>query len=377
MVLRSSQRFRRLSPHRRIELRRRLARRHARRLRSPRRVRRLHLRRCVEQGPTSRLWRDADRWHVRLRRHVGGEHAPGFRARSAARWRRIHGRVARGSTRRASGILRMPNGAFHDGHWEHNSPVGEGTRVSAEGIEFVGAWDGDFVAERSRRAARRPALRRQALRLEAQDRSIRRSWPGSSASPKQGNLDAALLLGQAYRFFLSPAPDRDTAIHWYDARGRRRARRSAIPARRDPVRRIRDAAARSGTADRRGRTGSRRREHPARRVLSARHVRRERSRARATFLRSRNRPGRSHRAQQSGVAARDQSEREAARRQSRGNARATACGAVRQLGLSRHARRRASRSGRLRGGIENREEGAWRRRNPTRARKRCTICNTD
>ena len=48
--------------------------------------------------------------------------------------------------REGSGILRMPNGAFHDGHWNHNFPVGQGTRVSSEGVEFVGVWDGEFVA---------------------------------------------------------------------------------------------------------------------------------------------------------------------------------------------------------------------------------------
>ena len=133
--------------------------------------------------------------------------------------------------------------------WEDNSPVGEGTRVSAEGIKIVGAWDGDFVTSGHRRTARRRALPRQVVRLATQDASIPRSWPGWSASQRQGNLDAALLLGQAYRFFLSPAPDRDNGDPLVRPCGRRRAGRGAVPTRRDPVRGIRNTSARSGTAD--------------------------------------------------------------------------------------------------------------------------------
>ena len=53
------------------------------------------------------------------------------------------------------------------------------------------------------------------LTTRSAKRSIRHSWSGSN-DVRARSLDAALLLGQAYRFFLNPAPDRERAIHWYD-----------------------------------------------------------------------------------------------------------------------------------------------------------------
>ena len=119
--------------------------------------------------------------------------------------------------RSGTGILRMSNGAFHNGHWEHNSPIGDGTRVSSEGIEFVGAWDGDFLADGhlELRGGEHYDGKLYDSKRKTVDPAFL-SWLERVAG--QGNLGAALLLGQAYRFFLSPAPDRDQAIHWYGRR---------------------------------------------------------------------------------------------------------------------------------------------------------------
>ncbi len=112
------------------------------------------------------------------------------------------------------GILRMPNGAFHDGLWKDNSPVGEGTRVSAEGIKFVGAWDDDFLTSGHLElgAGQHYDGKLYDSKRKAVDPAYL-AWLERVAD--QGNLEAALLLGQAYRFFLNPAPDRETAIRWY------------------------------------------------------------------------------------------------------------------------------------------------------------------
>ena len=128
--------------------------------------------------------------------------------------------------REGHGILKTPNGASHDGHWEHNAPVGQGTRLSAEGIAITGAWDGDFVANGT------ITLRNADTPRSDDELRSDREYRGNLYDPKtksvdpafltwlegianRGNLDAALLLGQAYRFFLEPIPDRAKAIQWY------------------------------------------------------------------------------------------------------------------------------------------------------------------
>jgi len=116
--------------------------------------------------------------------------------------------------REGTGRLQLPNGAFHDGLWEHNSPLGEGTRMSSEGIEFVGAWDGDFVSYG--RVELRGGEQYDGKFYDAKRKLVDPAflaWLERVAG--LGNPDAALLLGQAYRFFLSPAPDRSKAIYWY------------------------------------------------------------------------------------------------------------------------------------------------------------------
>jgi TPR repeat protein len=120
----------------------------------------------------------------------------------------------RDDQREGLGTLRMPSGAFHDGHWEHNSPVGQGTRVSSEGIEFVGPWDGDFVS--NGHLELRGGFEYAGNFYDAKRKTVDPvflDWLEPIA--EQGNVDAALLLGQAYRFFLKPAPDRAKAILWY------------------------------------------------------------------------------------------------------------------------------------------------------------------
>ena len=119
-----------------------------------------------------------------------------------------------GDQRTGQGILKTPNGASHDGHWDHNAPDGPGTRISAEGIVISGSWDGDFVANGT-------------IKLPSGD-----EFSGDLYDPKtqavgpafllwlerianQGNPDAALLLGQAYRFFTKPKPDAEKATLWY------------------------------------------------------------------------------------------------------------------------------------------------------------------
>ena len=120
----------------------------------------------------------------------------------------------RDDQRNGRGILKSPNGASHDGQWENGAPVGPGTRISAEGITITGTWDGDFVANGTLRL---PGADEYSGKLY--DPNGKRvdagflQWLERVAN--QGNPDAALLLGQAYRFFEHPAPDRAKAILWY------------------------------------------------------------------------------------------------------------------------------------------------------------------
>ncbi len=116
--------------------------------------------------------------------------------------------------RKGNGILKTPNGASHDGHWEHNSPAGSGTRVSAEGITMTGSWDGDLIASGSVKLP--SGLGYDGKLYDPETKSIDptfRAWLQRVAN--QGDVDAALLLGQAYRFFQQPTPDRANAILWY------------------------------------------------------------------------------------------------------------------------------------------------------------------
>jgi TPR repeat protein len=86
--------------------------------------------------------------------------------------------------------------------------------MSAEGVEFAGIWDGDFVSEG--RVALRGGEHFEGKFYDAKRKLVDPAflaWLEQVAS--QGRPDAALLVGQAYRFFLSPAPDRDKAIYWY------------------------------------------------------------------------------------------------------------------------------------------------------------------
>ncbi len=120
----------------------------------------------------------------------------------------------RDDQREGQGVLRMPNGAFHDGNWEHNAPVGQGTRVSSEGIEIVGPWDGDFVSNGLLKL--RTGEEYRGNLYDAKRKTVDPvflDWLQHLA--EQGNIDAAMLLGQAYRFFLQPAPDREKALLWY------------------------------------------------------------------------------------------------------------------------------------------------------------------
>ena len=192
--------------------------------------------------------------------------------------------------REGSGILRMPNGALHDGHWNHNSPSGKAREFHLKASSSSASGMATSLPTGTSHCVAVPVIRRQALRLEAQNG--RSGIPGLARThAEQGNLDAALLLGQAYRFFLNPAPDRANG----DFTGTT-ARQTAVSPKRSTSsprscsKSCRYAPARSGTADGGGGTGSRRGEHAARCFLSARNLCRERSRARPTFLRSRNRP---------------------------------------------------------------------------------------
>jgi hypothetical protein len=116
--------------------------------------------------------------------------------------------------RQGHGVLRTPSGACHDGLWASNTPHGAGTRTSAEGIEIVGAWDGDFVSTGTvtLRSGRE-------YRGALYDPTSKRVDPSFVAwlekTGNQGDVDAALLLGQAYRYFVQPVPDRAKAIAWY------------------------------------------------------------------------------------------------------------------------------------------------------------------
>jgi len=116
--------------------------------------------------------------------------------------------------RQGHGVLRTPNGAEHDGSWERNAPHGDGTRTSAEGIRIVGTWDGDFVS--SGTVTLRSGREYRGALYDATAKSVEGpfvDWLEKAGN--DGDVDAALLLGQAYRYFVQPAPDRAKALQWY------------------------------------------------------------------------------------------------------------------------------------------------------------------
>jgi hypothetical protein len=116
--------------------------------------------------------------------------------------------------RQGHGVLRTPSGARHDGLWASNTPKGDGTRTSAEGIRIVGTWDGDFVS--SGTITLHSGLEYRGALYEPTSKSVDPSflaWLERSAD--EGDVDAALLLGQAYHYFVQPSPDRAKAIAWY------------------------------------------------------------------------------------------------------------------------------------------------------------------
>ena len=117
--------------------------------------------------------------------------------------------------RQGHGVLRTPNGARHEGLWEANVPHGDGTRTSAEGIRIVGSWDGDFVS--SGAVTLRSGCEYRGMLYDAATKSVDPAFVGwLEATGLQGDVDAALLLGQAYRYFASPAPDRAKSKSWYE-----------------------------------------------------------------------------------------------------------------------------------------------------------------
>jgi len=117
--------------------------------------------------------------------------------------------------RQGHGVLSTPNGARHEGLWARNAPHGDGTRTSAEGIRIVGNWDGDFVS--SGTITLHSGHEYRGALYNAATKSVDPLFVGwLETTGRQGDVDAALLLGQAYRFFANPAPDRAKSKSWYE-----------------------------------------------------------------------------------------------------------------------------------------------------------------
>ena len=359
MVRRTPQRLRFVSQTGRFELRRRLAKRRPGRLRPSRGTQRLHVRRRLERRPTIRLWRNVDRGHVRLRRHVGCQRSTGIRPRTcgpmaANTWANgatISATVREFCDRRTARRTTVIG--------KTTAPVGPGTRVSAEGITITGTWDGDFVA-----SGTSGCRARDEYSGKLYDPNGKQRRPGVSAvagTYRESGQSRRRIAARSGVPVLrtSPAPDRDKAMLWY---GR---------------------AADAGVAEAQYQLSELMFEESATRQRGLELLNR-RGRVRATrqptcgsacFFNSAPTSKKITRARsvstKSAIAKGDVTARnnlawllatsptaEAARRQTRGHARATACRAVRQLGLSRHARRSPGRGRRFRRRIAHRTEGA-------------------
>ncbi len=120
----------------------------------------------------------------------------------------------RDDQRNGNGVLTAPDGASHDGNWAHDAPAGRGTRISAEGIAMSGSWDGDLISNGSVKLPRGASYSGKLYdpNVTSVDAAFR-AWLERVAN--QGDADAALLLGQVYRFFKQPTPDRAKSISWY------------------------------------------------------------------------------------------------------------------------------------------------------------------
>jgi len=117
--------------------------------------------------------------------------------------------------RQGRGVLRTPNGARHEGLWDRNAPRGDGTRTSAEGIRIDGQWDGDFAS--SGTVTLRSGREYRGTLYDAATSSVDPAFvEWLEEAGRQGDIDAALLLGQAYRYFASPVPDRAKSTSWYE-----------------------------------------------------------------------------------------------------------------------------------------------------------------
>jgi TPR repeat protein len=120
----------------------------------------------------------------------------------------------RADQRDGQGILTARNGASHEGHWHQNAPAGPGTRVSVEGITITGVWDGDYVTDGTITLHNGDTYRGDLYdaKIQGVDPAFM-TWLEHTAN--EGNPDAALLLGQAYRFFAQPPPDHEKARLWF------------------------------------------------------------------------------------------------------------------------------------------------------------------
>ena len=247
---------------------------------------------------------------------------------------------------RAPGILRMSNGAFHDGHWEHNFRRRGGHPCLFGRHRVRRRWDGDFVA--NGHLELRGGEHYDGKLYDSKRKTVDPAflaWLERVAG--QGNLDAALLLGQAYRFFLSPAPDREQAIHWYgraadgglaEAQYQLAEIMFEESATRQRGLELLMAAAEQGHGAANTRLGVF--------FQLGTYVAKDHARAQHFYEVATGQGDLTARNNLAWLLATSPSA-QSARRQPRGSARATARGAVRELGLSRYARRRASRSGRL------------------------------
>jgi TPR repeat protein len=120
----------------------------------------------------------------------------------------------RADERHGEGTLRQRNGAYYEGTWEHNAPRGTGSLRTAEGIVVSGTWDGQFT---TRGVLRLPSGQQFSgdlydTKTQSVDAPFLR-W--LQRAGEQGDHHAQLLLGEAYRLFLQPAPDPEQAKRWY------------------------------------------------------------------------------------------------------------------------------------------------------------------
>ncbi len=116
--------------------------------------------------------------------------------------------------RHGRGVAQLPDGSLHDGEWREDRPLGPGTRRLSNSIQISGFWTGNQVPagilslpQGDDYAGTLYGVYQHRVSPELVD------WLRVRA--ERGHPHAQLMLGDAYRNYQDPEPDKTRAEHWY------------------------------------------------------------------------------------------------------------------------------------------------------------------